>query len=120
LTSFEQTHKIFSFHPALAELHGIEVKAPWECHDACFPPPHPDFLDLHYVTGVSRAMRDDNELDSDDEDDEELSELEEEVQNDAYEQVRVWLHGCRASLDCTLGDIGDIETFANSQRLVSV
>jgi hypothetical protein len=79
LTFYEQTHKIFSFHPATAKLHGIEVKAPWDRQDVLFPPPHPAFLELHYFTSISRNMKgsgDNEELDNDDEDYEELSELE--------------------------------------------
>jgi hypothetical protein len=57
-----------------------------------YPPPHPAFLEIHYFTSISRAMKgsgDDCELDDDDQGYEELSEPE-EVQN---EQVRIWLDG---------------------------
>ena len=59
-----------------------------------YPPPHPAFLELHYFTSISRAMKgsgDDCELDDDDDDEdyEELAELE-EVQT---KQVRIWLDG---------------------------
>ena len=55
------------------------MKAPWECQDELYPPPHPTFLELHYLTSISKAMKgsgEDYELDDDDEDYEELSEPE--------------------------------------------
>lgn len=55
LTLFDQTHKIFSFHPTTVILHGIEVKAPWSCQDMLYPAPHPIFLEMHYLTTMSRA-----------------------------------------------------------------
>jgi len=73
------THEIFSFHPATAKLQGVEVKAPWDRQDLLHPPPHPAFLEMHYFTSISKAMKgggDDCELDDDDEDYEELSEIE--------------------------------------------
>ncbi|KIM92275.1 hypothetical protein PILCRDRAFT_117680 [Piloderma croceum F 1598] len=74
------THEIFSFHPATAKLQGVEVKAPWDRQDVLYPPPHPAFLEMHYFTSISRAMKDsedDCELDDNDENYEELSEPEE-------------------------------------------
>jgi hypothetical protein len=54
----EQTHKIFSFHPATVILHDIEVKAPWNCQEVLYPSPHPIFLKMHYLTSISRGIRD--------------------------------------------------------------
>ena len=68
------------------------MKAPWDCRDVLYPPPHPVFLEMHYFTSISRAMQGsvhDCALDDDDEDYEELSEPE-AVQN---EQARIWLDG---------------------------
>ncbi|KIM72616.1 hypothetical protein PILCRDRAFT_15965 [Piloderma croceum F 1598] len=53
---FEQTHEIFSFHPATAKLRGVRVKAPWDRRDVLYPPPHPVFLEMHYFTSISKAM----------------------------------------------------------------
>jgi hypothetical protein len=64
-------------------LHGVEVKAPWDHQDVLYPPPHPAFLEMHYFSSISRAMKgggDDCELDDGDEDYEELSD-QEEVEN---------------------------------------
>jgi len=76
-----QTHQIFAFHPATAALQDVEVKAPWDSPNVLYPPPHPDFLKLHYVTSIANAMKGsggDYELDVDDDDDYEgPSELEE-------------------------------------------
>ncbi|KIM81053.1 hypothetical protein PILCRDRAFT_9089 [Piloderma croceum F 1598] len=77
---------------------GVEVKAPWDLQDVLYPPLHPAFLEIHYFTSISRAMKgsgDNCELDDDDE--EELSELE-EVQN---EQVRIWLDGSSSGREIT-------------------
>jgi hypothetical protein len=94
------------------------VKAPWDRQDVLYPPPHPAFLEMHYLTSISRAMKgsgDDCELDDDDDDYEELSELK-EVQN---EQVRIWLNGLSSgreimsSLDFTAENKGNIEMLAD-------
>jgi hypothetical protein len=99
--SFEQTHEIFSFHPATAKLQGVEVKAPWERRDVLFPPPHPAFLEMHYFTSIARAMEgsgyDCEPDDDDDEDYEEFAEPE-EFQN---EQVQNWLDGSLSSREIT-------------------
>ena len=65
------------------------MKAPWDTPDVLYPPPLPAFLQMHYFTSISKAMKgsgDDYELD-DDEDDEELSEPG-DIQND---EVRIWI-----------------------------
>ena len=54
------------------------MKAPWDRQDLLYPPPHPAFLEMHYFTSISKAMKgseDNCELDDDD-DYEELSEIE--------------------------------------------
>ena len=64
---FKQTHKIFSFHPATANLQGVEVRAPWQ--DVLYPHPHFNILEMHYFTSISRAMKgrmDDSRLDDGD------------------------------------------------------
>ena len=92
---FEQTHKIFSFHPTTVILQGLEVKVPWNLQDGQYPPPHHTFLMMHYFTSIFRAMittKDsggDFEMDDDDDDEhyEGLSDPDsEEVHN---EQVRI-------------------------------
>jgi len=66
-------------------LHGIEVKAPWDLQDTYFPPPHPMFLEVHYFTSISKAMKGNGD-DDDDDDDEELPSPE-GIQN---RHVRIW------------------------------
>ena len=61
------------------------MRAPWECRSALFPPPLFQLLKKHYLTSSSNAMKEDYELENDDDDYEELSEPEE----DSNEQVRI-------------------------------
>ena len=76
------------------------MKAPWDRQDVLYPSPHPAFLELHYFTSISEAMKgsgDVCELDDDDEDYEELSENDEDYEELSdmeklkNEQVRIWL-----------------------------
>jgi hypothetical protein len=81
-------------------LQGIEVKAPWDRQDPLFPPPHDEFLNMHYSTSITKAMKcngDDYELDDNDEDYEELSEPEEAPN----EKVEIWLHDLVPGRDVT-------------------
>jgi len=48
---------MFSFHPVTAKLQGVEVKSSWDCQDVLYPPLHPFFLEMHYCTSISRAMK---------------------------------------------------------------
>jgi hypothetical protein len=116
-----KTHKIFSFHPATIKLQGVKVKAPWDGQDVLYPPPHSEFLETHYSTSISRAMKgdgDDRELDDDDDDYEELEDYEElsEPEECQNEKVRIWLHDSlsgseiMSSLDFTAENKGNIET----------
>jgi hypothetical protein len=68
------------------------VKAPWDCQDLLYPPPHPAFLEMHYFTSISKAIKgsrddhkldDDNDGDDDDDEEEEEEEEEEELFNPA-------------------------------------
>jgi hypothetical protein len=50
-------------------LHGVKVKAPWDCQDAFYPAPHPTFLEMHYFSSISKAMEgsgEDYEVDDED------------------------------------------------------
>jgi hypothetical protein len=84
----------------------------------------PSFLEMHYFTSISKAMKgseDDHELDDDDEDGEELSEPA-EVRN---EQVRIWLDISSSSgkimpLDFKTENKDDFEMLAGMQGVVSV
>jgi hypothetical protein len=73
-----QTHKIFTFHPAVAHLHSLEVTSPWKEQNPMYPSPHHDLLEAHYQTSIfaslSAAVEPLDDDDSDD-DDEELSEI---------------------------------------------
>jgi len=57
-------------------LHDVKVKAPWDHQDVAYPPPHPTFLEMHYFSLISKAMKgsaEDNEVDDEDKDYEELA-----------------------------------------------
>lgn len=101
------------------------MKAPWQHEHVLYPPPLPAFLEMHYWSSISKAMKgsgDDCELDDDDEDFEELSELK-EIQN---ERVRIWLDGSlsgreiTSSLDFTAENKGNIEMLTDMRGVVSV
>jgi hypothetical protein len=97
------------------------VKAPWVNEDVLFPPPHPSFLEIHYFTSITKAMKGDAGDYDLDEDDEVLSEPE-EVRND---EVSIWLDGSSYGREITPLDGGAVNKnhfamLADRQGLVSV
>jgi hypothetical protein len=126
LTVFEQTHKIYAFHPATARLQDVEVKAPWNSPNALYPSPLPTFLEMHYAASIAKAMKggaDDDELYDDDENFEgpsELAEVEDEQMQD--EQVIIWLGGPSpsTSFDFTADNKGNTEMLAGMRGVVGV
>jgi hypothetical protein len=85
--SARQTHKIFAFKPNVADLHDLTVTAPWESQNPLLPPPHPAFLEEHYLRSIVAGMKGAAENDDDDDDDDdELLDL-----NDVgNEGVTIW------------------------------
>jgi len=70
------THKIYSFHPAVSCLHDKPVQSPWEPVHKDLVPPHPTMLCAHFID------------DDDDDDDDELAEV--EGFDDTMVRVRRW------------------------------
>jgi hypothetical protein len=84
-----QTHKIFSFHPAVAHLHGLPVTSPWKAPNPLYPSPHIELLKAHFQTSIFASLSAAAEpLDEDGDDELELPEIPSNHNNEA---VRIWV-----------------------------
>jgi hypothetical protein len=85
-----QTHKIISFHPAVAHLHGLQVTSPWKALNPLYPSPHKELIKAHFQTSIFTSLSAPVEpLGEDDDDDDEL-ELPELPSSHDNEAVRIW------------------------------
>jgi hypothetical protein len=68
-----QTHKIFAFHPTIADLHDLEVTSPWKGASLIYPGPYEDLLKAHFQTSIFSSVAaveplEDNDNNDDDND----------------------------------------------------
>ena len=80
-----QTHKIFSFHPTAAHLHGLEVDSPWKVGNPKYPAPHNELLRTHFQTSIFTSLS--AAAEPSDGDELELSEI---SSNHDREAVSIW------------------------------
>ena len=89
-----QMHKIFSFHPSVAHLEGLDVTSPRKAPNQMYPGPHNELPDAHFQTSIFASLSAPAEPMDEDEDEDENYDDEPELleipANHDNEAVSIW------------------------------